>query len=89
MKVKWLDQKQENIYFSKGKRGFVAIYINEEIDNNIGDKYKINRDKVILGNRLWEMIGVKVIARKNIFNNIFSFRKESFTISICNNLYKK
>lgn len=53
--VKWLDQKQENIYFSKGKCGFVAIYINEEIDNNIRDKYKINRDKVILGNRLWEI----------------------------------
>ena len=84
-----IEPKARKYTFSKGKCGFVAIYINEEIDNNIRDKYKINRDKVILGNRLWEMIGVKVIARKNIFNNIFSFRKESFTISICNNLYKK
>lgn len=38
-----IGSKARKYIFSKGKRGFVAIYINEEIDNNIRDKYKINR----------------------------------------------
>lgn len=38
-----IEPKARKYTFSKGKCGFVAIYINEEIDNNIRDKYKINR----------------------------------------------